>query len=239
MHIAKLLVTVSVLTLGASPLLAQRADNPAQADAREKLRQAEAQLDSQQGTPPANSPTTPAPAPQQPPPPITEPAPAPQQLSAPVAQPVPPPYQPPPVAPQPVAPPPTSAPATGKMTPEMEQQLRDQLHQAEAQLQGQQPSAPATPQQPAPVVTVKTTKPAKTAPTKVVKGDEWTVTQTTAAPVKNQKGQKIVAPAPAPIPTMLSGSKEQQLADLLQLYKSDKITPAEYHAQRAKILAQP
>jgi len=38
---------------------------------------------------------------------------------------------------------------------------------------------------------------------------------------------------------MISGSKQQRLAELLQLYKSDKITPAEYHQQRAKIVAEP
>ncbi|MCL5095927.1 MAG: hypothetical protein M1608_00025 [Candidatus Omnitrophica bacterium] len=34
-------------------------------------------------------------------------------------------------------------------------------------------------------------------------------------------------------------SKEKRLADLLELYKADKITPHEYHQQRAKILAEP
>jgi hypothetical protein len=49
-------------------------------------------------------------------------------------------------------------------------------------------------------------------------------------------------PVPAPstppvIPT--AGSKEQRLAELLRLYKSDQITPTEYHEQRAKIIAEP
>jgi hypothetical protein len=35
------------------------------------------------------------------------------------------------------------------------------------------------------------------------------------------------------------GSKEQRLGVLLQQYKADQITPQEYHAQRAKILAEP
>ena len=56
----------------------------------------------------------------------------------------------------------------------------------------------------------------------------------------------IVTPAPAaPAPTPvtppaspLSGSKEQRLATLLQQYKSDQITPQQYHEQRAKILAE-
>ena len=34
-------------------------------------------------------------------------------------------------------------------------------------------------------------------------------------------------------------TKQQRLADLLDQYKADKITPAEYHTQRAKILSEP
>ena len=54
---------------------------------------------------------------------------------------------------------------------------------------------------------------------------------------KNAKVAKAATPmaAPAPPPAFV----EQRLADLLQLYKSDKITPADYHEQRAKILAEP
>ena len=47
-----------------------------------------------------------------------------------------------------------------------------------------------------------------------------------------------VAPAattPAPAPN----SKAARLADLLQQYKTDKITPTTYHAERAKIMAEP
>ncbi len=39
--------------------------------------------------------------------------------------------------------------------------------------------------------------------------------------------------------TLAPGSKEQRLADLLEMYKSDQISPAEYHNQRAKIMAEP
>jgi hypothetical protein len=34
-------------------------------------------------------------------------------------------------------------------------------------------------------------------------------------------------------------TKQQRLMDLLELYKADKLTPAQYHAERAKILAEP
>ncbi|MDB6124882.1 MAG: hypothetical protein JWQ71_3875 [Pedosphaera sp.] len=44
---------------------------------------------------------------------------------------------------------------------------------------------------------------------------------------------------PASNTTGSSGSKEVRLATLLEQYKADKITPAEYHSERAKILAEP
>jgi hypothetical protein len=50
------------------------------------------------------------------------------------------------------------------------------------------------------------------------------------------------APAPAPTPVVAMpapGSKEARLADLLNDYKTDKITPAEYQQRRAKILSEP
>jgi hypothetical protein len=34
-------------------------------------------------------------------------------------------------------------------------------------------------------------------------------------------------------------TKQERLSELLELYKADKISPAEYHAQRARILAEP
>jgi len=46
-------------------------------------------------------------------------------------------------------------------------------------------------------------------------------------------------PAMAMPMTLAPGSKEQRLQELLQLYKADRITPTEYHEQRAKIIAEP
>jgi hypothetical protein len=40
-------------------------------------------------------------------------------------------------------------------------------------------------------------------------------------------------------PSPLSAGKEARLAELLEQYKADKITPEEYHAKRAAILAEP
>ena len=49
----------------------------------------------------------------------------------------------------------------------------------------------------------------------------------------------VFAPAPEPQQTFAPGSKDQRLYELLGQSKSDKLTPLEYHAQRAKILAEP
>lgn len=74
-----------------------------------------------------------------------------------------------------------------------------------------------------------------------------TTARTTAAPAP----APAIASAPAsaapaglqPVPLAVPASpvpatKEQQLAELLQRYKADEITPQEYHAERARILAQ-
>lgn len=56
----------------------------------------------------------------------------------------------------------------------------------------------------------------------------------------------MMAPAGQPadgtsVPVQAAGpkTKQQKLDDLLELYKADKLTPAQYHAERAKILAGP
>jgi len=56
-------------------------------------------------------------------------------------------------------------------------------------------------------------------------------------PSKPQPGPSL-PPLQAP-PARLSAAKQQKLDQLLQLYRSDQITPQEYHDQRAKILAEP
>ena len=68
-----------------------------------------------------------------------------------------------------------------------------------------------------------TTKPAAT-------GTQMT---TPAAPMTAAPAQTT------PEPTAGPKTKQQRLADLLELYKADKLTPPEYHSQRAKILAEP
>jgi hypothetical protein len=59
-----------------------------------------------------------------------------------------------------------------------------------------------------------------------------------AEAVPSMKSAPGLPPLEAP-PPVVSAYKEQRLQELLQLYKEDKITPDEYHTQRAKILAGP
>jgi colicin import membrane protein len=55
-------------------------------------------------------------------------------------------------------------------------------------------------------------------------------------PEKLQKGTRPAQPAAA---TRALSIKEQKLADLLRRYRADEITPAQYHAERARIIAGP
>jgi hypothetical protein len=56
-----------------------------------------------------------------------------------------------------------------------------------------------------------------------------------AATVATETGATMIEAPPLPI----SAAKQAQLGALLEKYKADQITPAEYQAERAKILAQP
>jgi len=69
-----------------------------------------------------------------------------------------------------------------------------------------------------------------------------------STPKPARMAPKVNAPPPevqpAPAPTMPEANagpktKQQRLTELLELYKADKLSPPEYHAQRAKILAEP
>ena len=59
-------------------------------------------------------------------------------------------------------------------------------------------------------------------------------------PEKAQVARSLsqMPPAQAP-PSPLPASKQQRLDDLLQAYRMDRISPEQYHTQRAKILAEP
>lgn len=59
--------------------------------------------------------------------------------------------------------------------------------------------------------------------------------------VINQKSTSppVTVQMPTPPQPALSGTKEQKLAELLRSYKNDEISPADYHKERARILAGP
>jgi hypothetical protein len=60
----------------------------------------------------------------------------------------------------------------------------------------------------------------------------------TTPPAKKPKMSAGFPPIEGP-PLPISADQNQRLTDLLQRYKTDQITPAEYQAERAKILAGP
>ena len=98
----------------------------------------------------------------------------------------------------------------GGLSPEAEAKVREALHQTTAEMDERQKAAAV-----------------EVAHEKAVKH-----------PGVEQITSKKTPEAPMVMPAAAPGSKEQRLADLLQLYKTDKITPVEYHEQRAKILAE-
>ena len=62
-----------------------------------------------------------------------------------------------------------------------------------------------------------------------------------AKPAKNEfKAVSAQSFAPMTAPAVpFSGDKQQRLNELLKQYQADQITPAQYHEQRAKIIAEP
>jgi hypothetical protein len=64
-----------------------------------------------------------------------------------------------------------------------------------------------------------------------------------AAPAKTPAAvpEPTAAQPAAPTSPQAAGAKtkQQRLDDLSDQYKADKLTPAQYHAERAKILAEP
>lgn len=129
------------------------------------------------------------------------------------------------------------------------------------------PAAPVAPAVPAPVVppavpVTPTPPPAAVAPTPAPApsatpvtpqpGDNEAQAKARAA-LLQQMGTPAPAPAAATVPATAAAaaakstvpaapvlsSKEQKLQDLLARYKADKLTPQEYHEQRAAILAEP
>jgi outer membrane biosynthesis protein TonB len=151
----------------------------------------------------------PAPAPK---PAAPEPPPAPAKPVAPAAPtpPTAPPPVAPPTAPTPVVPVPSAA-EFGPVPDAVENAKTSQLQAALRQEVARLESPPAV-----------ATKPTKSGPKPV---------STTAV---------VSSPLVMEVPlSPLTGSKATRLAELLQRYQADQITPKEYHTQRAAILAEP
>lgn len=237
MQISKTLLTCGAAALCLVAVSARATDAETNAKLREALHQKMAELG------PETSAPEPAPAPAKPAkvktPKTTKPAApvAPKAATPAVAAPV----KPAPVKPAPVTPPPAPkpaarvAPAPAVVAPVVVQ-----------------PAPPAAPAQPVTTAVddaqaarlreaVRTRLGAEsttpTPPPSVVAQPPTT----TAAPVepkpevKSPTKDPVAIPAPAP---PIFTSKEQRLANLLQQYKSDQITPQAYHEQRAKIIAE-
>jgi len=60
----------------------------------------------------------------------------------------------------------------------------------------------------------------------------------TVKTTKNMKTEPAFRPIEGPA-LNISADKQQRLAELLRRYQADEVTPAQYHEERAKILAQP
>lgn len=261
MQIPKFLSIICAAALGATTLNAQRADTDEQIKARELLRQKMAELDAKQpatqSQPPAPLSPEPAKPPQKPKakkaatkpapvfapvpnqqfptrefsgaPPLTPPA-KPATETAPPPAAVPPAVTPRPAvkAPAPSAPVAAPAPArtvvrasapvvsTARLSAEDEARVRAALHEH----MGAAGSA------------------ATTSDTLFQSGGR---TSTTKARQPRMEDHVFSSPASlqSPIPSSISSSKQQSLAELLSLYRANAITPDEYHKRRAQILSQP
>ncbi len=213
MRIFKFLLAACVATACAS-LISARADqdNPAQAAARAALIEKMNELDNgQQNQTPTN--TT-----------------APAETNAPTTA-------------TPAAPPPIVVTASGAT---VEQPSQPTNAETATPAPAQPATAPApemtSTSVPAPVVVPVVTspptnpvvQPTEPAPAPAVAAPPVVETKPVASKPSVSEIQPIVAP-PLPIST----SKESQLQALLEKYKADQITPAEYQKQRTAILAQP
>ena len=121
-------------------------------------------------------------------------------------------------------------------SPELQDKAVELLRQTISQSQ----SAPVAAPTPAAPAAVSSETPAATATTKV-KPAKVTKSMSSAS----SKPAKVTAPTvpevAAPIVAQPAGpkSKQERLADLLEAYRADRVSPTEYHAERAKILAEP
>lgn len=119
---------------------------------------------------------------------------------------------------------------TQPASPQEEQRALELLRQ---KIQEEQSAAN---QAPAPNANAKP-KPARTSSTKKSSKPPGTASSSTTM---QAAGSGSVTNTPAmPSPSAGPKTKQERLMELLQLYQADKISPAEYHDRRAKILAEP
>jgi hypothetical protein len=157
---------------------------------------------------------------------------------------------------------PAAAPITYSTQEETTRQ-REALRQKIAELSAQEKVVQAAPpRKVAPVEKPPVAKPPASQSTDVTKAEQAAAAAEAKARAEEQKRVAAEAktpktkarksklettteiqPAPfAPLefpPPAVPASKETKLADLLQKYRADQVTPEEYHTQRAKILAEP
>jgi hypothetical protein len=123
--------------------------------------------------------------------------------------------------------PPTGTMPTAPASPQQQQQALDLLRQT---ITAEKAAAASR------ATSSKTTKAASskgTQTTSVKQGQSGNATAAAMAPMTS-------APAAQPAPPSTGPkTKQERLAELLELYRADKLTPAQYHAERAKILAEP
>jgi hypothetical protein len=225
MQISRCLALACAAATILSPLLVRADDTEVQIRAREALEQ---QMNAQSVTSaPPRAVTKPAPVKPKPLPPAPAQKPTPQPvlvLESGVSQPA-------PVKPAPAAQPATKSapyytpytpePSSASANPETGAQLQQALQERMSQTQSH-PQATEAPQG----INYPWYPEKEKTPTAAV-----TQQMPTPAPMASS-----LPPMQGP-PSSLSASKQQQLEQLLQQYRADQITPAQYHEQRAKILS--
>jgi hypothetical protein len=215
MRISKLLLAVGIVAIGMMCFARPSPDNDAQSAARAALRK---KLAEEQGAPVQAAPVAPV-AP-------VAPAPAP----APVLQPI---VVPPPPAPAPV----TTVVQPVRAEPEAIAKAREAMRAKMQELEQQTPSAPAETS-----TTVITPAPAAPVAPAVAAAPEAPVAPAGPSPAMappaapaTKKGVPAFEPLPGP-ESPISPEKQQQLAELLRKYRSEELSPEEYHKERARIL---
>ena len=232
MQISKTLLTCGAAALCFIATSARAVDTEADLKLREALRQKMAEVGPETSAPavaPAPSKPVKAAKPAKAVKAPAQPAPVAPVAPAPIAK---------PAAPVVVQPAQIAAPAQAAAPAAVDEAQAERLREALRVRLQQEQANPTPPQQ---VVThgsdlepaVSTTK--IVAPATTVVAPVAAPTEPAVVPAPTVKAAPVTLVAPAsPIPA----SKEARLAALLQQYKTDQISPQQYHEQRAKILAE-